>query len=64
MSLNLNLIRSAGIGLFMIGALPLMRVLLEAILSLAPPTDFQPPQHLDAQYDFVVGEFILSMLER
>ncbi|XP_063860184.1 glucose dehydrogenase [FAD, quinone]-like [Scylla paramamosain] len=54
MILNLNLIRSAGIGLFMIGTLPLLRLLLEAILRLAPPSDFQPPAHLDAEYDFVV----------
>ncbi|XP_063860183.1 glucose dehydrogenase [FAD, quinone]-like isoform X2 [Scylla paramamosain] len=54
MILNLNLIRSAGIGLFMIGMLPLLRLLLEAILRLAPPSDFQPPAHLDAEYDFVV----------
>ncbi|XP_045131330.1 glucose dehydrogenase [FAD, quinone]-like isoform X2 [Portunus trituberculatus] len=54
MSLNLNLIRSAGIGLFMIGTLPMLRLLLEAVLFLAPPSDFHPPAHLDAEYDFVV----------
>ena len=58
MTLNLNLLRNAGVFLIVVGTLPLLRVMLAAILRLAPSSDFQPPAHLDAQYDFIVGEFM------
>ncbi|XP_050690766.1 glucose dehydrogenase [FAD, quinone]-like isoform X1 [Eriocheir sinensis] len=54
MTLNLNFLRSVGFNLLAVGVLPLLRLLLGAVLRLAPPTDFQPPAYLHEQYDFVV----------
>lgn len=58
MILNLNLLRKVGLNLLTVGTLPLLRLLLAAVLRLAPPTDFQPPQYLHEEYDFIVGKHV------
>lgn len=62
MTLNLNFLRSVGFNLLAVGVLPLLRLLLGAVLRLAPPTDFQPPAYLHEQYDFVVGKHVCGGL--
>ena len=56
MILDLTLLRNAGLSLLTAGTVPMLRFLLGIVLPLAPASDFQPPMHLHAQYDFIVGE--------
>ncbi|MPC31905.1 Glucose dehydrogenase [FAD, quinone] [Portunus trituberculatus] len=54
MTLDLTLLRNAGVSLATVATWPLLNFLVTVVFPIVPLLDYRPPAHLHAQYDFIV----------